>query len=324
MDSAHLAELIEASDLDGLVRFIDGVCTSRDWEGLVTVRDRCLEAVTRGKQLWGVAEFANYRLALEAPPELAGTVVIDGAGRASLGPLWEVAASTHTYAELAPHIASDVQRVLVAHERSLRGEVIDESRGDRKVIDVPVAVQPWEPEYPAAVYRSDRADFPEMELPVPQWQELGEPGRVIDDDESCEALLELVRPWTDESDGRAEAIAVEGGAGAAIAALGPRRARLVRLDGSTALGVMTWSAASGGAYGRRRGNAVGRSLAWHAVATLAEIPWPASSDDVATALRSMTWWRWDPGDQVGGWALYLAVELPSEGLAWAVSAVDSR
>jgi hypothetical protein len=62
-----LSTLIESSDTDGLIRRIDGICGSREWDDLVDLRDRCLEAVTRGKQLWGVAQFAEYRLALDAP-----------------------------------------------------------------------------------------------------------------------------------------------------------------------------------------------------------------------------------------------------------------
>ena len=115
-------ELIEGSDLNGLVRRIDGLTSARDWDGIVELRDRCVEAVDRGKQLWGVALFAEYRLALDAPGPLAGKVVKEGAGRFALGPLWEVAASTHQWDDLAPHVDDSQLRTLIAHERLLRGE----------------------------------------------------------------------------------------------------------------------------------------------------------------------------------------------------------
>jgi hypothetical protein len=328
VDAGHLADLIEASDLDELVRFVDGVCTARDWDGLVEVRDRCREAVTRGKQLWGVAIFAEYRMARDAPAELAGSVVVDAAGRTGLGPLWEVAASTHSLEDLAPHVSSHRQRVLVAHERLLRGEAAPQEYDDRSVVDVPLQLAPWEPTYPVAVYRSDRADFPEMDLPEPEWTELGSGGVPFDDEESCDALTELVKPWVEESNGRAEAVAVEGTAESAIRAMGPHRVRIVRITGTEALAMMTWAAASGGGYGRRRGSVIGRLLAWRTVAVLAGLE---TSDAglmteaaVGGALEGLEFWRWDPADQVGGWGFHLAAALPAENLAWAVSAVDAR
>jgi hypothetical protein len=62
--------------------------------------------VERGKQLWPIAEHVDYRLALEGPPELAASVLSPAGGRFALGPLTEVAASTHTFAELVPHVTS--------------------------------------------------------------------------------------------------------------------------------------------------------------------------------------------------------------------------
>ena len=45
-----------------------------------------------------------------------------GAGRFALGPLSEVAASTHTWAELAPHAPPGPLAAVTAHERVVRGE----------------------------------------------------------------------------------------------------------------------------------------------------------------------------------------------------------
>ena len=67
----RLADLVEASDSDGLIRFIDGLCAAREWEGLAEVRERCIQAEARGRQLFGIAQFVEYRQALEAPAELA-------------------------------------------------------------------------------------------------------------------------------------------------------------------------------------------------------------------------------------------------------------
>src|SRR3989304_8468425 len=83
-----IKETVDGGDLDALIRLVDGLCSSRDWDGVVEVRDRCRHALERGLQLWSAAEFAEYRLALEAPGSYAGAVLVEGAGRFALGPLW--------------------------------------------------------------------------------------------------------------------------------------------------------------------------------------------------------------------------------------------
>ncbi len=324
MDRSALVDLIEGNDLDGLVRFVDGLCTARDWDGLVELRDRCRQAVERGKQLWAAAEFAEYRLALEAPGPYAGAVVVEGAGRFTLGPLWEVAASAHDWAELAPHLGTGPMRAMAAHERVVRGEDLDgDGSVDPHVLELPLVVQPWEPAYPVAVYRSDKADFPEPDFPPLAWTDLPAAGERLDDPQAMDALYDLVRPWVDQSNGRAETVVVEGDALAAVAAFGLRRARVAQLDAPTALAWLAWTGASGGAYGRRRGTPVGRHDAWWAVAALADLDWPVEPAELGAAAARLRWSRWDPGDAVGGWSFHLAVDDPSEELAWAITAVDA-
>ena len=322
-----LTDLIEASDLDGLVRYVDGRCEARDWRGLVELRDRCREAVQRGKQVWAAAEFAEYRMALEAPGELAGAVVVEGAGRFSLGPFWEVAASTHRWDELAEHVPEGPMRAMTAHERVVRGEDLSgDDRVDPGVLELPCLIQPWEPRYSVAVYRADKADFPEPELPEPVWTDLGVPAPEVGPDDADEALHQLTRPWVDQSNGRCETVTVAGDGPGAIAALGLRRARIAELTPSEALAYCAWTGASGGAYGRRRGTPVGRHDAWWLVAAAVGLldEWPAVPDAVGEAAAALRWWRFDPGDGIGGWAFHLAVESPARGRAWAVGAVDAR
>ena len=81
MKNDTLTTLIESSDLDGLVRYVDGLVVARDWNGIEVMRDRCREAVERGKQVWGPAEYAEYRMALEGPADRAVAVLGDGKGR---------------------------------------------------------------------------------------------------------------------------------------------------------------------------------------------------------------------------------------------------
>jgi len=320
-----LTPLIEGSDLAGLVRAVDGICSRREWKDLVDLRDRCNEAVTRGKQLWAIAQFAEYRLALEAPSELAATVMTDGRGRFSLGPLWEVAAAAHTWGELDPHIAAPTIRALVGHERSIRGDVVPHDALDSAILEIPVAQQPWEPSYPTAKYESDRATFPDDIFDIEMaWTELPDAVKVDDEDSVSEALLELVKPWWDDSVGKAETATVTGTIEEAIRSLGPHRVRMADVSLSTALEAMVWAGASGGGHGRRRGTPAGRVGAWWVLLEILgydEVPQDASTlGEEAAGLR---WVLWDPGDRVGGWNLHIGVEDPQDGIAWVLSAVDS-
>ena len=325
-DDRRNAELVELGDLDELTRHIDRLCSARDWDGLLDLRDRCRRALERGKQLWPAAAHAEYRLALEAPARWAGAMLEPGAGRFALGPLTEVVASTHTWAELAPCVPPGPLAALTAHERVVRGEDLsDDDRIDRQVLELPLVLQPWEPAYPLATYAAEKADFPDVP-PVPlEAVALPPSAERVDDTESCRALVELVTAWTSESEGAAEAAAVAGDAPAAVAALGRDRARLAEVPPGHALAAMAWAAASGGGHGRRRGMAPGRFAAWWTVVALAGRldEWPLPADAVGEAAASLRWYRWDPGAPDTGWALRLAVEDPEDGLAWALSATDT-
>ena len=157
----QLADAVGRGDLDELVRLVDGLSSAREWARVVELRDRCRHALERGLQLWPAAEYAEYRLALEAPPELAALVVTETAGRFALGPLWEVAAAGHDWKSLSPHLPLGPARSLVGHERVLRGEDLrgDESF-DAMVLEIPPWLEPWEPAYPVATYRASSAEFP--------------------------------------------------------------------------------------------------------------------------------------------------------------------
>lgn len=314
-------EAIEASDTDELLRHTARLCQGEDWDGLVELESRCREAVTRGKQLWGVAEHVRYRLALEAPGAWAGAAVAAGPARRVLGPLTEVAASRHTWAELDEFLPPGTERTLVAHERVVRGEVLTGTAGlSTSVIELPLELATWEPSYPVAVYHGDRAEFPPPAAPPAEWVELPDPavpGR------PTPALYQLVSVWAEESNGRVETIEVTGTATAAIRAIGPRTALLAPLSSGEALAWMAWGGASGGGYGHRRGAAAGRFAAWWGVADMGGLEWPATSESIAAAAAGLRWWWWAPAPAMIGWNLHLAVEDEATGRAWALSATDA-
>jgi hypothetical protein len=309
-------EAIESSDTDELLHVVEGLCVARDWDRLIELRARCAEAVTRGKQVWGVEEHIRYRLALEAPAPIAGPIVSEGRSRFGLGPLPEVAASTKTWVEMAPHLAPGPDRDTFAAERVIRGDRVD------GIPDLPSSLQPWEPAYPRATYKRDKVETPAPAPPKTAAVDLPSDPPIIDDLPSTAALADLVEPWTDQSNGRCQTTSVEGDHLAAIAALGMTRARAGHVDPAEGLAWMGWAGASGGAHGRRRGAAAGRYLAWWVMATLTDQDWPADPDTMGGIVSGLVWIWFDVGSPETGWVLRLAIESPALGLSWAISATD--
>jgi len=321
-----LDELIHSGDLDGLVRMIDDRCSSRDWAGLLRVRDRSRHAVETGRQLWPAATLAEYRLALLAAPEFVAAVLdeSDGlSGRFTIGPLTEVAAQHHTWDELHSELDLGPRASFVAHERVLRGDRID-APDLLAVLDLPLELQDWEPDYPLATYSDIGAEFPMPDLPD-DWTDVEPVPSEMLDDEVDLAVRQLVEPWLTGSNGQADVVCVEGGVAEALGALGLRRARVVELDAATALSWLAWAGASGGAHGRRRGAAAGRFGAWWTLAALGDLidDWPVAPDELGQLTAKLRWYRWDAHEPAMGWNLQLAVEDPDEDVAWAILARDA-
>jgi hypothetical protein len=307
-------------ELDELLRAVDRLCAERDWTGLLDLHNSARSSHERGRQHWPAAEYAAYRLALEAPGPFAASVIVEGAGRFALGPLTEVAASTHSWDELGPHIPSGPLAAITAHERVIRGEDLTQAADiDPSVLQVPLVLEEWETSYAVASYRSDKADFPMPELPALHPVELPPtPHEHTTDVDEARALRGLAATWTTESNGVTEAVAVAGAGLQAVAALGVSSARATELTPGQAFAVMAWTAASGGANGRRRGMAWGRYLAWECASILLDV----EIEDVAHHVDELGWYSWDSFDAQTGWSLRLAVDDPANGSAWALSAVD--
>jgi hypothetical protein len=334
--SSYRDELIDKGDIDELTRFVERLTDQRDWDELIFVRDDCRAAAARGKQLWPVTAYVNYVLALDGPGQVAAHAIEDAAGpgaaaaRFGFGPLTEVAASTHAWKEVGPHLAPSPTASLFAHECVLRGEdlrAVDEIDGS--VLDTPLALAPWEPRYALANYELEKAEFPAPPHPPRSgWTAVKLSGSEFSaDDEATEgrtALLDVTAHWGTESNGRMDATGVEGTAEGALRALGLTKARVAEVSAADAFAHLAWAGASGGAHGRRRGAATGRFAAWWATAALVDLghDWPLSADELEVAVDEMRWFLWDEGTAPLGWSLQLAVEDPEAGLAWAVVAND--
>lgn len=328
VDDRDLDDLIQVVDLDGLIGLIDGRCDDGDWPGLLRVRDRCIAAtVETGRQLWPAATLAEYRLALLAPAPWAAVVLDGEAGRFTIGPLSEVAAVHHTWADLAPHLEPVPVATYIAHERAIRGEAIPDAQlaGLPPVLDIPATLQSWEPRYPTSTYGSDGAEHPEPALSGDAVA-VSAPSdvAVVDDDATELAVRQLVDAWTTTSTGRAETVCVEGDHVAAIGALGVRSARVTEITAQDAIARLAWAGASGGAHGRRRGMAIGRFSAWWLLGAIGDLhdDWPPTPGDIEELLDGLRWFRWDAHEPAGGWRLQLAIADAGEGLAWAINAAD--
>ncbi|HVE94083.1 MAG TPA: hypothetical protein VNB24_04120 [Acidimicrobiales bacterium] len=336
--SERIAELTNRGDLDELTRYVDERADAGAWEQLVEARDLCRAALARGRQLWPVTAYIGYRLALDAPGPFAAAAVDDADGRGAaaarfgFGPLAEVAASTHTWSEIESHLVRGPTRAVVGHERVVRGEDLREADVDPDVLDIPLALARWEPAYAVADYQVTKAEFPAPALPAAaEWSTvalgLDPPAFATDDQdrEAVRALAEVPAAWATESNGRVEAVAVEGDAAGALRAFGLRRARVAEVDAASAMAWLAWAGASGGAHGRRRGAAAGRFAAWWAAAALTGglDHWPVAADDLGDAVAELRWFVWDDGAPATGWVLRLAAEDPSAGVAWALTATDA-
>lgn len=334
----RVVDLTNRGDLDALTRHVDELAAAGAWEQLVEARDLCRAALTRGRQLWPVSAYIGYRLALDAPGSFAAAAVddADGLGAAAakfgFGPLAEVAASTHTWAEIGPHLVRGPTRAVVGHERVVRGEDLRDADIDPGVLDIPLALASWEPSYALASYEVTKAEFPAPALPgAAGWSTVAlgfDPPELAteeQDREATRALAEVAAAWASESNGRVEAVAVEGDAAGALRAFGLRRVRIAEIDAASAMAWLAWSGASGGAHGRRRGAAAGRFAAWWAAAALTGglDHWPVAADDLGDAIAELRWYVWDEGAPPTGWVLRLATEDPSAGIAWAVTATDA-
>ncbi len=331
VEDDDLDALVDRADLDGLVRLIDARCASRDWDGLMRVRSRCRAATKTGRQVWPAATLAEYRIALLAPAEAACSVLGEDGGRFTIGPLTEVIAQHHTWAELDPFLEHGPRRSFVAHERVLRGDspIID----DPTDLDLPLRLLDWEPAYAVPTYNDEGVTSP---CPSDAWQHewsassAAVSATTIDDPSVASALRSLVEPWTSSSNGRAESVAVEGGGSHALRALGLTSVRLTRIDSRDALSWLAWCGASGGAHGRRRGGALGRFGTWWLLAALGGITddWNELVDDhelgneIGAVSESLQWFRFDDKTTTGYELSLIAVD-PVDGLSFGLLARDS-
>jgi hypothetical protein len=322
--AASLDELIQRADLDGLVRHVDDACSARDWDHVLRIRNEARSAVATGRQLWPIATLANFRLALWAPAHLAVRALDDTARTFMPGPVSEILAVHHSWSDLEPHLEHGHDRSLVAYERSLRADVIEAS--EPAVLEIPFALAPWEPRYATAGYNDDGV-VDEMPSLAFDWQPaVGVVGAEILRDDTVTVFAQMMSPWTSQSEGSARSAVVEGGVADALGALGVIDARVAPLSPPEALAWLTWAASSGGAHGKRRGVATGRSEAlWLlSVFTGLDDDWPVTFEELGEVIGGLEFHAFTSADHPAhGWWLQMAIVDAEEGLALSLMTRDA-
>lgn len=317
-------DLINRADLNGLVRLIDDYCETRSWHDLLDLRNACKAAVAHGRQVWPASTLAEYRLALLAPAEIAVHVVDEEAGRFTMGPLTEVIAQNHQWSELSQLLQPSPTSSYIAYECAIRGQNITSELFP--ALESPCTLLPSEKNYALAEYHQNEAKFPTPAIPnmgsaitVPQSS-----ATVIQDAEASTAFHQLVDAWTTQSNGQLRISCVEGSVLDAVALLNIHEARLSLLAPGEALAWLAWAGASGGAHGRRRGNALGRDAAWWTIAALTgqTSQWPLSNDAFEAAAGSLQWFWWDANAPTTGWSVQLCVHHAERNRSWAMCLND--
>jgi hypothetical protein len=261
---------------------------------------------------------------------VAAVLADDSAALFAPGPLTEIAAARHTWAELRDVLEPGPLATIVAHERIVRGESLDDDpvlETLPEVLLVPTRLLDWEPRYALAEYDRTSHRFaspPPIEfdgsVAALEAQTAGSARPATASPLVIEAFRELVGAWTAGSDGRADAVVVSGDEPAALGALGVRSARWRRIDTATAVAWLGWAGASGGAHGRRRGAAAGRAGAWW---LLEELTGATTHDALGELAEGIVWSWWDAGEPDTGWCLQLMARKPEAGVTWAFTARDT-
>jgi hypothetical protein len=251
-------------------------------------------------------------------------VVDEEAGRFTMGPLTEVIAQNHQWSELSEFLEPSPTSTYIAYECAIRGQKVDSELFP--ALESPSTLLPIETKYALAEYHDNEAKFPTPAIPemgsaiaIPESS-----ATIIQDPEVSAAFHQLADAWTTQSNGELQISCVEGSVLDALGALNVQEARLSLLASGEALAWLAWAGASGGAHGRRRGNALGRDAAWWTIAALAEktFHWPIGNEELEDAANSLQWFWWDNNEPTTGWNVKLCVHHAQRNQSWAISLND--
>lgn len=290
-----------------------------DWPALLDLRAwawqhpqfRTAEAPLRGfLRQWEEAIVSG------APLATAAALVRDDVATATPDP-WDRLAARATWAELRPLLQDDAAAWSVAEARVLRGETLP---GRSPASGMPLRRARWEgwPDMPhysplgmswaGCRFTSTLtpAVLPAAPAPLP-----------------CEPeWSHVLAPWAASDPSFAK-----------VAGCGPQALACLLGEGADpSLGACSWQEAqsvlmqahgNAAPYTPGRGMVAARRVVWRLLAALAGTPWPASGRALQAAMRGWQWSRYDPHEDYadpGLWSVFLVLEDPRRGLAWATHA----
>ena len=299
-DRDELDRLVGRNDPDELVRFVDRLTDGGDWDGLVATA-----AAPAGRRRPPGASCGRWRRWPSTawpcghPASGRPRVLTDDAGWFALGPLSEVAASTHPWAELAPWLEPGPDRRLrrpgagrcaartcatptptpptCSSCRSCSSRGRARTRWPTTATTGPRSIRRRRP------LAAGRRALPGADAAADRRRRRRRgPGR---------AGRPLGPPLRRPGRGRAASRATTAPPSPPSACPGPG---WPRSTSGQALAWMAWGAASGGAHGRRRGGAAGRFGAWWAATALAGLEWPPEPGALGAVAGELRWFWWDP------------------------------
>lgn len=292
---------------------------AQDWPALLGLRAWAWQHplfMTPQAHLRGFLRRWEEALLSGAPLAVAASLVRDDVATAVWDP-WERLAARASWAELRPLLRDDAAAWSVAEARVLRGETLG---GRSPISGMPLRLFRWEPRLEPTSYSPLGSS----------WASRGFTG----------ALQPTVLP---------PAIACEPGEpewSHLLALWGSAGPRVVRVAGTGLqalacllgageapdVGACTWKEALAAmlrAHGHSapyidgRGMVEARRAVWRLLAALAGARWPVSGSGLQAAMKGWRWLRYDPKEDYADpthWSLFLALEDPRRGLAWATHA----
>lgn len=249
-----------------------------------------------------------------APLVDAAALVRDDVATAVCDP-WERLAARASWAELRPLLRDDAAAWSVAEARVLRGEPL---RGRSPISGMPRQLFRWEP----------RPELPHFSVTGSSWSSRGFSGALAPtalpeplEAQACElAWGQLLAVWG----GPKQVVKIAGtGLQALAGVLGPREARVGPCTWKQALSCLMHAHGSDPPYGEGRGMVEARRAVWRLLAALAGARWPVSGGALQAAMKGWRWSRYDPQEPYADpemWSVFLVLEDPRRGLAWAVYA----
>jgi hypothetical protein len=296
-----------------------GLVQRGEWDALLELRAWAWQHplfMTEGAPLRGFLRQWEEALVSGAPLEVAATLVRDEVATATCDP-WERLAARGAWSELRPLLRDDAAAWRVAEGRVLRGETLP---GRSPLSGMPLRRERWEgwPELPtysplgmswgSGVFAGSLAS---TVLPPAPAQLVCEP-----------EWAHVVAPWA-----ASEPRFVR------VAGTGPQAlACLLGEGGTPSVGACTWKEAhvvlmqahgNAAPYLPGRGMVEARRALWRLLAAMAGAGWPVSGGALQAAMKGWQWSRYDPHEayaDAGMWSVFLTLEDPRRGLAWAAYA----